>query len=62
MLQFPDQDPYQDLCPQVFNADALFHVLVSVKRIFLFGPYFKVSAYFYYHLKGNITFFTSCNK
>jgi len=41
-FQYPDQDPYQDQdqCPEDFNADALFHVSVSVKRIFHFEPYF----------------------
>jgi len=36
-FQYPDQDAY----PEDFNADALFHVSVSVKRICLSLPYFK---------------------
>jgi len=39
-FQYPDQDPYQDPFPEDFNADALFYVSVSVKRIFLFLSYF----------------------
>jgi len=37
-FQYPDQDAY----PEDFNADALFHVSVSVKRICLCLPYFKL--------------------
>jgi len=37
---YPDHDTYQYPCPQDFNADALFHVSVTVKPIDLFGPYF----------------------
>jgi len=36
-----DQDAYQDAYPEDFNADALFHVSVSVKRICLCLPYYK---------------------
>jgi len=32
VFQYPDQDP----CPEDLNADALFYVLVSIKRIVLF--------------------------
>ena len=31
-FQYPDQDAYQDAYPEDFNADAVFHVSVSVKR------------------------------
>ena len=31
-FQYPDQIP----CPEDFNADTTFHILVSDKRIFLF--------------------------
>ena len=37
-FQYPDQDP----CPENFNVNALFHVSVSVKRIFLYLPYFNL--------------------
>jgi len=40
-FQYPDQDAYQDAYPEDFNADALFHVSVSVKRICLYLPYYK---------------------
>jgi len=39
-FQYPDQDAYQYAYPEDFNADALFHVSVSVKRICLFLHYF----------------------
>ena len=38
---YPDQDANQYPYPEDFNADTLFHVSVSVKRICLFLPYFK---------------------
>jgi len=41
MFPYQDQDPYQDPYPEDFNADALFHVSVFVKRIRLLLPYFK---------------------
>jgi len=37
MFQYLDQDAYQE----DFNADTLFHVSVSVKRICLCLPYYK---------------------
>jgi len=40
-FQYPDQDAYQDAYPEDFNADALFHVSVFVKRICLCLPYYK---------------------
>ena len=36
-FQYADQDAY----PEDFNADALFHVSVSVKHICLCLPYYK---------------------
>jgi len=41
MFQYPDQDAY----PEDFNAEALFHVSVSVKRNCLCLPYFKQCLY-----------------
>jgi len=35
-FQYPDQDAYQYPYAEDFNADTLFHVSVTVKRIFLF--------------------------
>ena len=40
-FQYLDQDAYQDMYSEDFNADALFHVSVSVKRICLYLPYYK---------------------
>jgi len=40
-FQYADQDAYQGAYPEDFNADALFHVSVSVKRICLCLPYYK---------------------
>jgi len=40
-FQYADQNAYQDAYPDDFNADALFHVSVSVKRICLCLPYYK---------------------
>jgi len=40
-FQYQDQDAYQDAYPEDFNADALFHVSVSVKCICLCLPYYK---------------------
>jgi len=37
-FQYPDQDAYQYPYPEDFNADTLFHVSVSVKRICRFLP------------------------
>jgi len=44
-FQYPDQDAYQYLYAEDFNADTIFHVSVSVKRICLFLPYFKQCLY-----------------
>jgi len=41
------------MCPEDFNADALLHVSVSVKRIFLFYFIFTVPTYFWYYLQEN---------
>ena len=40
-FQYADQDAYQDAYPEDFNADALFHVSVSIKRICLCLPYYQ---------------------
>jgi len=40
-FQYPDQNAYQYPYAKDCNADTLFHVSVSVKRICQFLPYFK---------------------
>ena len=46
---YQDQDP----CPSDVNANTLFHISVSVKRILLFRPYVKLAIY---QCKSSLTF------
>jgi len=48
---------YQNPSPEDFNADAKFHVSVSVKPIFIFLHFFLLPTSKFYHLKGNATLF-----
>ena len=57
-IHYPDQYPDQDPCPEEFNADALCHVSVSVKRIFLFYLTFNCVDIIYIFLQENATPFT----